>query len=92
MDIEQVKNLATLARIEISEQEVESLAQDLSSILEYVGQVNDAVSGDSEPVLGSVYNVMREDAHPHESGIYTDALLDAAPSRDGAYITVKKIL
>lgn len=90
---EDVKKLADLSRIEISEDEIESLRGEMDSILEYVGQVK-GVTGNSksEIEIGSNYNVMRDDTNPTESGTYTKDLLSEAPAIEKEYIKVKKVL
>ncbi len=87
---EEIKNLAQLARIEIKEDEAESLRKEIDSILDYVSKINE-ISGDSEdkPVLK---NVMRDDEITHKSGEFTEDLLSNAPGREGNYLKVKKIL
>lgn len=86
-----IEKLALLARIEVSEEEKESLAQSIESILGYVGQVT-SISDTVEQTLPSLRNVMREDEIVHKEGEFTDALLSNAPARDENYLEVKKIL
>ncbi|MES3005211.1 MAG: Asp-tRNA(Asn)/Glu-tRNA(Gln) amidotransferase subunit GatC [Patescibacteria group bacterium] len=88
---EEVKNLASLARIEVSEDEMENLSKEMGSILDYVGVIK-GVTGDIERVIPGLHNVMREDVVTNESGIYTEDLLNNAPKRDKNYLVVKKIL
>ena len=93
MQKEDIEHLATLARIELSEEEIAKLGEEFTAILGYVEQLNDILAdAEEEKEVGLHYNVLREDTDPHEPGIYTEKLLDAAPKRDGAYISVKKIL
>ena len=86
--------MAKLARIEISDEEAESLSHEFEAILNYVGEVK-KISGGSEVKSHKDFvlkNIMREDINPHESGIYTEAILNEAPAREGNYLKVKKIL
>ena len=85
-----IKHLAKLARIRISEDEAENMTKEIDSILEYVSQVKN-ISGKAEekPILK---NVMREDIVTRNAGEYTEDILKLAPSREGNYIKVKKIL
>jgi aspartyl-tRNA(Asn)/glutamyl-tRNA(Gln) amidotransferase subunit C len=94
---EDIKNLAELARIEISESEAEKLTKEVDSILVYVGQIKDAskemsVQSDGKKFVPKLRNVMREDVVTNKEGEYTERLLKSAPSRDGQYLKVKKIL
>lgn len=88
---DEVKNLANLARIEITETEANSLASELDSILGYVGQIKDASSGEvlNNPVLK---NVLREDVSTNKDNEFTEDILNNAPAREGNYLKVKKIL
>lgn len=93
MEKKDIEHLATLARIELTEEEAEALAADITDILRYIGEIQEitALSQDEKKV-GALHNVMREDGEPHESGIYSEDLLDAAPERKEQYIQVQKIL
>jgi aspartyl/glutamyl-tRNA(Asn/Gln) amidotransferase C subunit len=91
---EEVQHLAQLARITVSDAEADALGKDVSSILEYVGQVS-AVSAQAQDLLPKNRNAMREDA-PREAGDpmagKRDALLAALPKREGDYNAVRKII
>ena len=94
ISIEEIDELALLARLELSSAEKETMRKEFDSILEYVAAIN-KVGADfsvSSSSVVSTLNVMREDANPHESGIFTEDLLALAPARKGQYIKVKKIL
>jgi aspartyl/glutamyl-tRNA(Asn/Gln) amidotransferase C subunit len=96
MNKAEVLKLATLARIEISDAEAESLSHEFEQILNYVGEVKkvSGVGGVEEKRMEDfvLRNVMRADENPHESGKFTEAILKEAPAREGDYIKVKKIL
>ena len=100
---EEVLQLATLARLEVTPKEVESLQKDISNILGYVGQVA-AVSlqGDAlTPGLSKAspltqpYNVLRPDV-PRAAGdtmAGKEATVVAAfPKREGKFNVVRKII
>ena len=90
MNPEDVKHLATLARIELSPEEEVSFAHDMGAILEYVSAIKKAEAPKSE--LSIHRNVFRADEVTHAGGSYREALLEAAPLREGDYVRVKKIL
>ena len=87
-----IENLANLARIRLSEEEKESLAKDIDSILAYVDQIKAAPIGDWKPQAGEVRNVMREDVVMSTLVEDRERILDEAPKREGDYVAVKKIL
>jgi aspartyl-tRNA(Asn)/glutamyl-tRNA(Gln) amidotransferase subunit C len=89
--LEEIKKLATLARIELSPEEAEKMTKEIDSILEYVGQVQKIGKGE-EGETPLLRNVMREDIVTHTPGEYTEKLLSNAPFRKGMLLKVKKIL
>jgi aspartyl-tRNA(Asn)/glutamyl-tRNA(Gln) amidotransferase subunit C len=81
-----VRHLASLARIQVSDAEVDRFAEQLSLIVESVAKINDAVSGDvpatSHPI--PMANVFREDiVEPSLS--QKEALSGAADSDQGRF-------
>ena len=92
---EDVQNLANLARIEVTDEETESIRQKMEGILDYVSEIQ-SLSGDIEsggfPDIGENHNVLREDINPHEAGVYTDTIIANAPEKEGMYVKVRKIL
>lgn len=89
--IEDVKKLAQLARIEVSSAELESLKNEIDSIVSYVGEVSKAGGAQEVKAHYALTNVLREDEVRHESGSYTEKLLEAAPESDGGFVKVKQI-
>lgn len=92
MEIKDVKKLAQLSRINLSDEEAQELGSSLDSILHYVEQVKQ-VSSDTN-IEANYYstNVMREDSNPNETGLNTEKLVNSAPKKEGNYVKVKKIL
>ena len=90
---EEIKKLADLARIDMKDEEVESLRGEMDAILDYVGQVK-SVTGDlkEDTEIGSPRNVMRDDIDPIESETYSKELIAEFPQKEGDYLKVKKIL
>lgn len=90
---EDIAHLAKLSRIAVSDSEATALAEDITSILGYVSEIEEITGNkEGEKKVGALYNVMREDENPHEPGKYTEDLLALAPDRDGQYVRVKKII
>ena len=89
-----VKKLAGLARLALSDEEVTKLQNEISSIVEYIDVIQKVELPDvpeASPYL-EIENVMREDTNPHEPGVFTDVLVDQFPKKDGNFLKVKKIL
>ncbi|MDD5751175.1 MAG: Asp-tRNA(Asn)/Glu-tRNA(Gln) amidotransferase subunit GatC [Candidatus Peribacteraceae bacterium] len=76
----QVRHIAKLARLQISDSEVEKYAKELSAILEYVEKLKEVKTDGVEPTaqVTGQSNVLRGDVI-EDRGITTDALLDTSP-------------
>lgn len=86
-----VADLAKLARLTVSSEELQQLEKEIPEILTFVETIQ-SVSSDAPLETPEVRNVMRADEHPHESGAFTKTLLDAAPATEDGYVVVKKVL
>ena len=86
IDREQVLHVARLARLELTDEEVERMSGELSSILDHVERMNELELEDVEPTshVVALENVMRED-EPRPSWD-RDRTLEGAPDpSDGAF-------
>lgn len=94
MKREDIEHLALLARIKLTEEEKESMGEELSSIVSYVSTVSDIVSDDTSatPEVGPRYNVFRKDEITNQADEYTEDILAEMPATDGRFLQVKKIL
>ncbi len=93
MDIRQV---AKLAHLEISEAEVELYTPQMADIVKYVEQLNELDTGDIEPMLGGLTAegeatlTLRDDV-PGEC-LGQEAALSQAPSAVAGHFQVPKVL
>jgi aspartyl-tRNA(Asn)/glutamyl-tRNA(Gln) amidotransferase subunit C len=83
---EQVLHVAKLARLGLSEEEVERMAGELSGILEHVDRIAELDLDDVEPTshVVELENVLRADV-PHESLPPEVALASAPDPAEGAF-------
>lgn len=88
---DEIKHLAELSRLKISEEEINKMTEEIDSILEYVGQIKN-VDNNTEEISPSLFNVMRDDVSYNEPKSYTEDVLQNAPAREDDYLKVKKIL
>ncbi|MBI5470060.1 aspartyl/glutamyl-tRNA amidotransferase subunit C [Candidatus Kaiserbacteria bacterium] len=86
-----IRSLAKLARLEVSDAEVAKLEREIPGILSLVETVQ-KVATDVPAHQPALRNVMRDDASPHASGAYTETLLAAVPGREGDKIAVKQVI
>jgi aspartyl/glutamyl-tRNA(Asn/Gln) amidotransferase C subunit len=98
---EEVLNLAQLARLKLSDEEVTNLQKDISSILDYVGQVSAVGVKDVAQLKPILRNVMREDKTYSENGTMVlgkrETLVEAFPKKEksslgGFFNVVRKII
>ncbi|MHC4623211.1 MAG: Asp-tRNA(Asn)/Glu-tRNA(Gln) amidotransferase subunit GatC [Planctomycetota bacterium] len=92
IDEEQVRKVAKLARLKLTEAEVEEFTGQLRAILDYVEKMNELDTSDVKPLAHClpVSNVLREDVAKESLG--TEKALANAPERDGEFFKVPKIL
>jgi aspartyl-tRNA(Asn)/glutamyl-tRNA(Gln) amidotransferase subunit C len=92
IDAEQVRKVAKLSRLELTEQEIEEFAGQLSAIIEYVEKMNELDTDNVKPLAHClpVSNVFRTDQVKESLG--TEKTLANAPQQDGDYFKVPKIL
>lgn len=86
-----IKALAKLARLEVSDAEMTKLEAELPSILAFVDTIQKA-DVSTEAVAPDLRNVVRADEASYERGRFTEALLAAAPAREGNRIAVKQVI
>lgn len=87
-----VKKLAALARISVSDTDLEQFTAEFDSIIAYMGQLETLElekAGSEKPVNR---NVLRADGEPHESGKYTEVIAAQFPKRKGDALSVKQII
>ena len=92
MEVKDIKNLANLSRLEISDEEAEGLLGDLKSIIGYIDQIQSAPLSGTDIGAPTHRNVTHEDIVTTKNGEYTQALLAQAVDTVDGFVKVKKIL
>ena len=88
-----IKKLAKLARINLTEQEEEKLPKEVDNILGYVAQLKEVTASISEVKRASeLRNVTREDIGPTITGTNTKDIVADMPDSQDNYLKVEKIL
>ncbi len=92
IDIKQVRQVAKLARLDLSEAEISQFTGQLSAILEYVEKLNQLDTANIEPLAHClpINNCLREDNVKQSLG--TEKTLENAPDKDEKFFLVPKIL
>lgn len=89
---ETVEKLAHLGRLEFSEEEKESMIQDMDKILAFVDKISELDLDNVEPLvyLTEEGNVLRKDKV--ETEVSKDEALKNAPDKDTDYFRVPKVM
>lgn len=88
---DEIKKLAHLARIAVTDEEVDEYAKDFGAILGYVDQINQVVVTDVAPEH-LTQNATRLDEVLNTEGHYLDQLIANAPEQEAGFYKVPKIL
>lgn len=88
---EEVKHIAKLARLDLSEKEIEKLQKDMSCVLDYFDLLKKAPKVVFEKKLISA-NIVREDKARNEHQTFAKKIINAFPDKKDEYIKVKSIL
>ena len=91
-NIQTIRNLAHLARLEFNEAKEQEMLSDLNKILNWVDKLRELDTENVEPLIhmSEEMNVMREDV-ARNTVSHEEALLNA-PKKDSDYFRVPKVL
>ncbi|PRY13119.1 aspartyl/glutamyl-tRNA(Asn/Gln) amidotransferase subunit C [Pontibacter ummariensis] len=91
-DIQTIKKIAHLARLEFNEEKAQEMLQDLNKILNWMDQLRELDTENVEPLIhmSEEVNVLREDVAVNTVS-HEEALLNA-PKKDSDYFRVPKVL
>jgi len=89
-----MNHLAALARIELTETELETFAGELSQIVDYVSVVSDIVADETDATShpGVRYNILRSDVVTNQPDEFTQAALSEMPHTHGRHMLVQRIM
>jgi aspartyl-tRNA(Asn)/glutamyl-tRNA(Gln) amidotransferase subunit C len=92
LDAAEVRKIAHLARLAISDDEVEAYARDLSSILDLVAQMNTADANNVEPMSNPLEMVQRLREDKVVETDRRDHLMAGAPQAEAGLYLVPKVI
>lgn len=90
---EDVLKLARLARLDLTDEEVELYRKELSDVLQYVAQLDEVDTDGLQPTtqVTGLKNVMRKD-QVQDYGVSPEELLKLAPQSQDGHIKVKRMI
>ena len=92
INLEQVRHVARLARLELGADEEKALASELSALVSYIDQLNQLDTDNVEPTaqVAEAGTPLRADEITNQPA--ADAMLANAPARHGNFFRVPKII
>ena len=92
VDTSTVRHIAKLARIAVSDAEVESLAPELSNILGWIEQLGEVDVSGVEPMTAVIPNTLRLREDEVTAGGIQDDILANAPLPEHGFFAVPKVI
>ena len=92
VDAKTVRDIAHLARIAVSDDEIEHLKGELNAILAFVEQLAEVDVTGAEPMTSVTPMTMKKRADVVTDGGDPEAILKNAPAREGDYFVVPKVV
>ena len=89
---EQVRHIAKLARIAMSDEEIERLAPELNNILGWVEQLGDVNTDGVEPLTAVINQKLRLRDDVVTDGNIRDEILANAPEAQHGFFAVPKVI
>jgi aspartyl-tRNA(Asn)/glutamyl-tRNA(Gln) amidotransferase subunit C len=91
---EQTEQIAKLARLELTDEELKTYGGQLSAVLGYIDQLKEVDTNDIEPTaqVTGLTNIFREDEIKVWDEAESQAALDEAPALEKGQIKVKRVL
>ena len=89
-----VKNIASLARVGIEDKEIEDYQKNLSAILDYFKELEELNTDDVEPIghITGRSDVSRKDERGEPDEKEREDILNNSPERKNNYVKVKSVL
>ena len=92
VDTKQVRHIAKLARIAMSDAEVEAMVPELNNILSWVEQLDEVNTEGVEPLTAVIANKLRLRDDAVTAGNQRDDILANAPEAQHGFFAVPKVI
>lgn len=92
VNVEQVRHIANLARIAMSDEEIEALVPELNNILGWVEQLGEVDTDGVEPLTAVIENRLRLREDEVTDGDRRDEILANAPAAEHGFFAVPKVI
>ena len=92
VDIDQVRHIAKLARIAMSDEEIERLVPEINAIIGWVEQLGEVNTDGIEPLTAVIEQKLRLRDDAVTDGDCRDAILANAPAAEHGFFAVPKVI
>jgi aspartyl-tRNA(Asn)/glutamyl-tRNA(Gln) amidotransferase subunit C len=87
-----VRKIASLARIAVTDDQVEAMVPELNNILGWIEQLGEVDTSTVQPMTAVIPNVLRLRDDVVTDGDVRDAVLKNAPQAEQGFFTVPKVI
>ena len=92
IDNDTVKHIAKLARISLDEKKISGLSKDLSSIMEFIGRLNELNTDKITPLTSIINASLRSRKDEVSEEKIRDQILKNSPEKNEEFFVVPKVL
>jgi len=92
IDKDTVKHIAKLARISLDEKKINSLSKDLSSIMEFIGKLNELNTEKTVPLTSIINASLRSRKDEVSNEKIRDQILKNSPENNDEFFVVPKVV
>ena len=92
IDKDTVKHIAKLARISLDEKRINSLSKDLSSIMEFIGKLNELNTEKTVPLTSIINASLRSRKDEVSDEKIRDQILKNSPEKNEEFFVVPKVI
>ena len=92
IDKDTVKHIAKLARISLDEKKINSLSEDLSSIMKFVEKLNELNTEKTVPLTSIINASLRARKDEVSDGKIKDQILKNSPEKNEEFFVVPKVI
>jgi len=92
IDKDKIKHVSKLARISIDEKKIDGLVKDLSSIINFIDQLNELNTDKAEPFSSILNEPLRSRKDEINDGKIREKILENSPQKSEEFFVVPKVI
>ena len=92
IDKDTVKHISKLARISLDEKKINSLSKDLSSIMQFIGKLNELNTDKTTPLTSIINASLKSREDEVKDGKIRDQILKNSPEKNEEFFVVPKVV